>query len=88
MTIFETRGAHGCHEQWNALDMRVYIGSGPSEDNSPTYCVRWLYYVCLGRDPIKPSFYRLTGVGFTWKIRSVILVPNPDSISTCPIYKI
>jgi hypothetical protein len=28
------------------------------------------------------------GVGFTCKIRSVRVVPDPDSISTCPIYKI
>jgi hypothetical protein len=65
MTRFESRGAHGCDEQWNMRDMRVYAGSGLSEDNSPTSCVRWLYYDCLDRDPLYPYSYMLTGVGFT-----------------------
>jgi hypothetical protein len=47
-----------------------------------------VYYDCLGWDPLYSSFYRLRGVGFTWKIWSVRVVPDPDSISTCPIYKI
>jgi hypothetical protein len=82
MTRFESSGTHGCDEQWNMRDMRVYIGSGLLEDNSPTSCVPQLYYDCLGRDPLYPSFYRLRGVWFTWKIRSVRVVPDPDSIST------
>jgi hypothetical protein len=35
MTRFESSGTHGCDEQWNMRDMRVYIGSGLLEDNSP-----------------------------------------------------
>jgi hypothetical protein len=88
MTRFEGRGAHGCDEQWNARDTRVYTGSGLPKDNSPTSYVRWLYYDFLGQDPLYPSFYKLRDIGFTWKIRSVRVVPDPDSISTCPIYKI
>jgi hypothetical protein len=37
--------------------------------------------------PSTPLLYA-KGVGFTWKIRSVMVVPDPDIISTCPIYKI
>jgi hypothetical protein len=66
----------------------VYTGSGLPEDNIPMSCVCRLYYDCLGRDPLYPSFYMLRGVGFTWKIRSLMVVPDPDSISTCSIYKI
>jgi hypothetical protein len=68
--------------------MRVYIGLGLHEDKNPMSCVRQLYYNCLGRDPLYPSFYRLRVVGFTWKIWSVTVVPDLDSISICPIYKI
>jgi hypothetical protein len=68
--------------------MRVYTGLGLREDKNPMSCVHWLYYNCLGRDPLYPSFYRLRGVGFTWKIQPVMVVLDPDSISTCPIYKI
>jgi hypothetical protein len=28
MTRFESRGAHGCEEQWHTRDTRVYTGSG------------------------------------------------------------
>jgi hypothetical protein len=59
MTRFEGRGAHGCGEQWNARDMRVYTDSGLREDKTPTSYVCWLYYDCLGRDPLYPSFYKL-----------------------------
>jgi hypothetical protein len=41
--------------------MRVYIGSDLHEDKNPTSCVRQLYYDCLGRDPLYPSFNRLSG---------------------------
>jgi hypothetical protein len=41
--------------------MRVYIGSGLHEDKNPTSYVCQLYYDCLGRDPLYPSFYRLSG---------------------------
>jgi hypothetical protein len=68
--------------------MSVYTGSGLPEDNNPTSCVCRLYYDCLGRDPFYPSFYMLKWLGFTWKIWPVTIVPNSDSISTCPIYKI
>jgi hypothetical protein len=61
MTRFESRGAHGCDEQWNARDMRVYTDSGLPENNSLTSCMRRLYYDWLGRDPLYPSFYRLGG---------------------------
>jgi hypothetical protein len=54
-----------------------------------------LHPVCVGciiiawvKTPLYPSFYRIRRVGFTWKIRSVTVVHNPDFISTCPIYKI
>jgi hypothetical protein len=50
--------------------------------------VHRLYYDGLGRDPLYPSFYSLRGVGFIWKIWSVMVVPDPDSMSTYPIYKI
>jgi hypothetical protein len=68
--------------------MWVYIGLGLLEDNSPTSYVRRLYYHCLGRDPLYPSFYMLGGLGFTWMTQLVIVVPGSDSISTYPIYKI
>jgi hypothetical protein len=45
---FKSRGAHGCGEQWNARDMRVYTGSGLHEDKNPMTCVHWLYYDYLG----------------------------------------
>jgi hypothetical protein len=32
------------------------------EDKNPMSCVHQLYYDCLGRDPLYPSFYRLKGV--------------------------
>jgi hypothetical protein len=88
MNRFESRGVHGCGEQWNARDMRVHIVLGLHEDKNPTSYVHWLYYDFLGWDPLYPSFYRLRGVGFTWKIWLVIIVLEPDSISTCPVYKI
>jgi hypothetical protein len=88
VTRFESTGAHRCDEQWNMRNMRVYTGLGLPEDNSPMSCVHRLYYDCLGRDPLYPYFYMPRGVGFTWKIQLVMEVPNPDSISTCPIYKI
>jgi hypothetical protein len=61
MTRFESRGAHGCDEQWNTRETRVYIGSVLPEDNSHTSYERRLYYDCLGRDPLYPSFYMLRG---------------------------
>jgi hypothetical protein len=88
MARFESRGAHERGEQWNTRDMMVYTGSGLREGKNPTSCVCRLYYDCLGQDPLYPSFYRLRGLGFTWKIKSVTVVPNSESISTCPIYKI
>jgi hypothetical protein len=88
MTRFESRGAHGRGEQWNARDTRDYTGSCLREDKDPMSYMRRLYYDCLGQDPLYPSFYRLRGVGSTWKIRSVMVVSDPDSISTCHIYKI
>jgi hypothetical protein len=66
----------------------VYTGLGLREDKNPMSCVRRLSYDCLGRDPFYPSFYRPKGVGFTWKTQSVMVVNDPDSISTCPINKI
>jgi hypothetical protein len=48
MTRFESRGAHGCGEQWNARDTRVYTGSGLREEKNPTSYVHQLYYDCLG----------------------------------------
>jgi hypothetical protein len=88
MTRFESRGAYGCDEQWNTRDTMVYTGSDLPKDNSYMSCVCWLYYDCLGRDPLYPSFYMLRRIAFTWKIRSVTVVPDPESISTYPIYKI
>jgi hypothetical protein len=61
MTRFESKGAHGCKENGNARNTRVYIGSGLCEYKNPTSYVRRLYYNCLGRDTIYPSFYRLGG---------------------------
>jgi hypothetical protein len=61
MTKFESRGAHGRREQSNASDTRVYTGSDLREDKNPTSYVRRLYYNCLGRDLLYPSFYRLRG---------------------------
>jgi hypothetical protein len=60
-TRFKSRGAHRCDEQWNTRGTRVYTGSDLHEDRNPTPCVRQLYYDCLGRDPIYPSFYRIRG---------------------------
>jgi hypothetical protein len=34
MTIFESRGAHGCDEQWDAWHMRFYTGLGLHEDKT------------------------------------------------------
>jgi hypothetical protein len=47
MTL-ESSGAHGCGEQWNVRDTRVYTSSGLREDKNTTSCVRWLYYDSLG----------------------------------------
>jgi hypothetical protein len=55
------RGAHGCGEQCNARDTRVYIGSCLREDKNPTSYVCRLYYDCLDRDPLFPSFHRIRG---------------------------
>jgi hypothetical protein len=63
MTRFESRGAHGCGEQWNARDTRVYTDSGLCEDKNPASCMRQSYYDCLGWDPLYPSFYKLRGGG-------------------------
>jgi hypothetical protein len=68
MTRFESRGAQGCEEQWNARDTTVYTGSGLHEDKNPMSYVRQLFYDFLGQDPLYPSFYRLWRVGFTWMI--------------------
>jgi hypothetical protein len=43
--------------------MRVYIGSGLREDKKSTFCVHRLYYDCLDRNPLYPSFYRRRGGG-------------------------
>jgi hypothetical protein len=56
MTRFQSKGAHGHGEQWNAGDTRVYTGSDLYEDKNPTTCVRRLYYDSLGRDPFTPPF--------------------------------
>jgi hypothetical protein len=48
LTRFESKGAHGCGEQWNARDMSVYIDSGLREDKNPTSCVHRLHYDLLG----------------------------------------
>jgi hypothetical protein len=42
----------------------------------------------LGQEPLYPSLYTLRVVGFTWNIWSVRVVPDLNSISTCPICKI
>jgi hypothetical protein len=47
-----------------------------------------VYYDLLGWGLLYPSFYRLKGVGFTRRIRSVIIISDRDSISTCLFYKI
>jgi hypothetical protein len=41
MSRFESRGAHGHGEQWNARNTRVYIGLGLHEDKT-------LRPVCVG----------------------------------------
>jgi hypothetical protein len=61
MTRFESRGAHGSGEQWNARDTRVYTGSRLPDVKNPTSCVCRLYYDYLGRYPLYPAFYRLRG---------------------------
>jgi hypothetical protein len=35
MARFESTGAHGCGEQWNTRDTRVYTGLGLREDKKP-----------------------------------------------------
>jgi hypothetical protein len=40
MTRLESRGAHGCGEQWNAMDTMVYTGPGLREDENTMSCVR------------------------------------------------
>jgi hypothetical protein len=54
MTRFESRDTHGCAEQWNARDTRVYTSSGLREDKNPTSCIHRLYYDCFSRDPPLP----------------------------------
>jgi hypothetical protein len=44
--------------------------------------------ISLVETPSTHPFYRLRVVGFTWKIWLVMFLPDPDSISTCAIYKI
>jgi hypothetical protein len=39
--------------------MKIYTGLGLREDKNPMSYVRRLYYDCLGRDPLYPSFYRI-----------------------------
>jgi hypothetical protein len=47
-----------------------------------------VYYDLLSSIPPCPSFYMLTGVGFTWKIRVGYNLPDQDSISTYLFNKI
>jgi hypothetical protein len=61
MTRFESRDAHGCGEQWNARDMRIYTSSSLREDKNPTSCIHQLYYDCFSRDPLYPSFCGIGG---------------------------
>jgi hypothetical protein len=65
MTRFESRGAHGCGEQWNISNMRVYTGSTPLK-------IITLRPVCVGcimiawvETPSTSPFVGYGGVGFT-----------------------
>jgi hypothetical protein len=61
MTIFESRVAHECEEQWHTRDTRVYTGSGLEEDKNPTSCVCQCIMIHWVETPLYPSFYRLRG---------------------------
>jgi hypothetical protein len=63
MIRFESKDVYGCEEQWNVRDTNVYTGLDLHEDKNCTFCVRRLYYDCLRRDPLFPSFYMLRGEG-------------------------
>jgi hypothetical protein len=48
MTRFESRGDHGCKEQWQTKGTRVYTGSCLSEDKNPTSSVHWCIIIGWG----------------------------------------
>jgi hypothetical protein len=66
MTRFESRGAHGCGEQWHARDTRVYTGLGLREDENPTSCV----HQCITIHWVE------TGLGLQGRSRSVVIVSD------------
>jgi hypothetical protein len=53
---FESRGAHGCEEQWYAMDTRVYTGLGRHEDKNPTSYVRRCIMIHWDETPSTPPF--------------------------------
>jgi hypothetical protein len=54
MTKIESSGAHGCEEQWYAMDTRFYMGSGLHEDKNLTSCVHWCIIIFLDETPSTP----------------------------------
>jgi hypothetical protein len=56
LTRFESRGAHGCREQWHGRDMMVYTGLSLHEDKNPASCVRWCIIIYWVKTPSIPSF--------------------------------
>jgi hypothetical protein len=71
----------------NTRDTRVYTSSGLHEDKDPMSCVQWCIVIQWVETPY-PSFYRLRELGLQGRSKSVIVLPNWDSISTCLFYKI
>jgi hypothetical protein len=56
MTRLESRGAHGCEEQWHIRDTRVYIGLGLREDENSTSCLRQCIMIHWVEIPSTPPF--------------------------------
>jgi hypothetical protein len=53
---FESRGAHGCEEQWNVRDMMVHTGLGLLTDNNTTSYVHQFFLIAWVENPSTPPF--------------------------------
>jgi hypothetical protein len=53
---FESRGAHGCEEQWNTRDTRVWTCSGLLADKNPTSYMRQCIMIAWAETHSTPLF--------------------------------
>jgi hypothetical protein len=79
-TRFESRGDHGCKEQWHAGHMRVYIGLGLHEDKNPTSYVRRCIMIHWIETPSTGRVYK--------EDLGRLLLYLIGTLSICLIYKI